>query len=156
MTERRHRPRVTLRCPASQHDAPEERTIEFGHGLSDTTHAGGLINLARQDDKLVVCAYACDPNVEVQVGRDVRYRPSPEACRADAAEHEFWVLHSPYPDRTWRGVEKCIGAPSDGPLLFPTREDAERHITEQSLGEFVPVRVFLSTPLVRRSSLEEP
>ena len=24
---------------------------------------------------------------------------------------KMYVLHSPYPDKTWRGIEKCLGNP---------------------------------------------
>lgn len=69
--------------------------------------------------------------------------------------HLAYVLHSPYGDRTWRGMEKCCSTKeSDGPLIFLTREDAETYLS--SHGEridpyFEVVPVVIETPSIRKA-----
>jgi hypothetical protein len=62
-----------------------------------------------------------------------------------------WVLHSPYPDGTWRGLEKC-SATRDGPLVFGAREGAEEVL--RNMGEvasyFRIVEVCIVMPCVRK------
>ena len=31
---------------------------------------------------------------------------------------KMYVLHSPYPDKTWRGIEKCLGNPEYDAIYF--------------------------------------
>ena len=64
------------------------------------------------------------------------------------AEHFFYVLHSPYGDKTWRGIEKCAGDP---PLLFASQELAEKFANKNNLTEFVAVEITVTTPAVRGS-----
>ena len=62
----------------------------------------------------------------------------------------FYVLHSPYPDKSWRGVEKCAGsAEAGGPLLFHSRAEAALFAQERELTEFMVVETVLMTPAVR-------
>jgi hypothetical protein len=63
-------------------------------------------------------------------------------------EVELWVLHSPHPDGTWRGAEKCMKSPdSDGPLVFLTRDSAESYLeSEGMLDFFKPVKVKIVMP----------
>lgn len=64
-----------------------------------------------------------------------------------------WVLHSPYPDGTWRGIEKCCSREDGLPILFESKGaalDFERAHGLQADG-YVPVQVTLITPWVRRS-----
>lgn len=92
----------------------------------------------------------------------------------------LWVLHSPYPDKTWRGLEKCCtaaldegtlnlvpyGPPysrsghivSEAPLLFETQGFAEAFAGLHDLQDMVPVPVRLTVPFVRRAldTLKEP
>jgi len=66
-------------------------------------------------------------------------------------EIEYWVLHSPYPDKSWRGVEKCA-IHQDGPILFDSEESARNFIDANNCDPyFVPVRVMLVVPDVRGS-----
>lgn len=62
---------------------------------------------------------------------------------------DVWVLHSPYPDETWRGYEKC-SAPeeSDGPALFLSEQAALDYIEKNQLDGYIPVQVILVTPSV--------
>jgi len=44
--------------------------------------------------------------------------------------HSFYMLHSAYPDGSWRGIEKCLGRTCEedsAPMLFETRERAETY-----------------------------
>lgn len=45
-------------------------------------------------------------------------------------QQTVWVAHSPYPDQSWRGLEKCATAPFRGALaaLFESEEACWRHI----------------------------
>ena len=65
--------------------------------------------------------------------------------------YQLWVLHSAYPDGTWRGLEKC-SASSDGPRLFNSEEDAQSALDAMSAEVrpyFSIVEVTLVTPSVR-------
>lgn len=83
-------------------------------------------------------------------------------------DHEFWILHSPYPDGTWRGLEKSAEATLDAetlqlkplgeaafgrdpgvPLLFPDQATAARFVETHKLEFLRPVRVLLIMPAVR-------
>jgi len=72
-------------------------------------------------------------------------------------EVEYWVLHSPYPDKSWRGIEKCAtDAGCNGPLLFETYTEAEQFIEKNSFFDwFEPVKVTLCVPDVRGSLISE-
>lgn len=65
--------------------------------------------------------------------------------------YRFFVLHSSYPDGSWRGVEKCSST-KDGPLLFDSPEGAEAALV--AMGDtgdyFKVVEVCLVTPSVRK------
>lgn len=62
----------------------------------------------------------------------------------------FFVLHSPYPDKTWRGVEKCIASSDGGPMLFFSEEDAAAFAKRNGASEFLSiVPVVLQVPDVR-------
>jgi hypothetical protein len=69
--------------------------------------------------------------------------------------HSVFVIHSPYPDGTWRGLEKCGRWSSypdlDAPILFTSREVAEDYVSKHKLLEFEfrIVEVTLVTPAVR-------
>ncbi len=65
--------------------------------------------------------------------------------------YQLWVLHSAYPDGTWRGLEKC-SATSDGPRLFNSEEDAQSALDAMPVEVrpyFSIVEVTLLTPAVR-------
>jgi len=75
-------------------------------------------------------------------------------------EHEYWTLHSPYPDKSWRGIEKCacvdlaqVYEETTGHtiLLFDTQEEAQDFIEKRKVDWFVPVRVTLTVPDIRES-----
>lgn len=82
----------------------------------------------------------------------------------------YWVLHSPYPDASWRGLSKCVDICLDTtmqpmkyehaipehpmymsvPLLFDTREDAWLYAEKHNQTEFmVPVQIYLLLPRIR-------
>ena len=69
---------------------------------------------------------------------------------------EFWVAHSPYPNQTWRGIEKTITpeAKNSGPHLFDTQEACQAYINGANprgwdMREYQrPVRVVLEFPFV--------
>lgn len=68
--------------------------------------------------------------------------------------YQVFVLHSPYPDRTFRGIEKCAGAYVAGTEtvgVFQLREDAEKAL--ENLGDdgnyFQIVEAVLILPAVR-------
>lgn len=42
----------------------------------------------------------------------------------------LFVLHSPYPDHSWRGIEKCLDSPDGGILFFRSYEEAEEYLKE--------------------------
>lgn len=64
---------------------------------------------------------------------------------------DVWVLHSPYPDGTWRGYEKCCSHEDGGPILFLSEQAALNYIEKSQLHDcgYVPVQVILVTPSVR-------
>lgn len=66
-------------------------------------------------------------------------------------KYSYYVLHSPYPDKSWRGIEKCVSMPgtSGNPMLFDSRSDALAFAKQLELSEFIPVEVELVTPSVR-------
>ena len=65
-------------------------------------------------------------------------------------EYECWVLHSPYPNLSWRGAEKCVTTEgSSAPLIFATKEEALDYQDDHALLEFMPVKIGLMMPLVR-------
>lgn len=65
--------------------------------------------------------------------------------------HQLFALHSPYPDGTWRGLEKCSST-KDGLILFDSAEGAEAaRVAMGDVGEqFKVVEVTLVTPSVRK------
>ena len=67
-----------------------------------------------------------------------------------------WVLHSPYADGSWRGLEKCVTDSSDVPRLFGSRQEAEVFVSTHELLGFKPVRVLLTVPAVRRDTSVVP
>lgn len=65
--------------------------------------------------------------------------------------YQLFMLHVPYPDGTWRGLEKC-SATSDGPRLFGSKEGAQSALDEMPIATrsyFHIVEVTLVTPAVR-------
>lgn len=68
-------------------------------------------------------------------------------------QHEVFVLHSPYPDGSWRGIEKCATTEySDGPLLFYTEHEILDFMKKRANRidpDFRIVPVVLTTPSVR-------
>jgi hypothetical protein len=67
--------------------------------------------------------------------------------------HQAFVLHSAYPDGTWRGLEKCVSTVAhDGVLVFQERAAAEAHLAsiDEDVREYLQVvEVTLVTPDVR-------
>ena len=61
-----------------------------------------------------------------------------------------WVLHSPYPDGSWRGIEKCMTSEEGGLMVFDSEDTARAFLVQQDLIDMVPVRCLLTTPFVRR------
>lgn len=69
-----------------------------------------------------------------------------------AEDYTLWVLHSPYPDHSWRGLEKCAAHDTGGPMLFDTQEEAQAFArTTQCDPYFFPVAVRLTVPNVRET-----
>jgi len=74
--------------------------------------------------------------------------------------HTVYLLHAPYPDGSWRGLEKCSGATGDGEpctganpagtLVFSTREEAEAFAHKLNLPGFYVVEAALVTPSIRQ------
>lgn len=65
--------------------------------------------------------------------------------------HQLFVLHSPYPDGTWRGLEKCSATP-EGPRVFDSVEGAQSALDGMPVEVrpyFSIVEVTLVTPSVR-------
>lgn len=101
----------------------------------------------------------------IRPGDMVCSRDNCEACGQDeygcpclefepvGVEHERFVLHTPYPDGSWRGLEKCLGCQStpEGLLVFELREEAERFLKDNGLVDdgVVIVPVTITTPRVR-------
>jgi hypothetical protein len=49
---------------------------------------------------------------------------------------EFYVLHFPYNDGSWRGLEKCVTTEdSDAPLFFVSPEDAYAYMRKHDLED---------------------
>ena len=67
-------------------------------------------------------------------------------------KYSYYVLHSPYPDKSWRGVEKCVSMPGTfgSPMLFDSSSDALAYAKRLDLQEFIPVEVELATPSIRK------
>jgi hypothetical protein len=66
--------------------------------------------------------------------------------------HQVFVLHSAYPDGTWRGLEKCSGTPEDCVRVFAERAPADEALAkmrEDVRPYFQVVEVTLVTPDVR-------
>lgn len=63
-------------------------------------------------------------------------------------EITMWVLHSPYPDGTWRGVEKCLGSEHVDILLFYSHGAATEYRDHAKASHFRPVQVTLTVPTV--------
>lgn len=65
----------------------------------------------------------------------------------------YYVLHSPYKDNSWRGIEKCVGTEkSSAPLLFSTFEEANEfkiNSFEEDANNYIIVEVKLSYPMIR-------
>lgn len=65
--------------------------------------------------------------------------------------HQVFVLHSAYPDGSWRGLEKCSGTEEGCVRTFTEREAAEKALV--AMGDtgdyFKIVEVTLVTPNVR-------
>lgn len=82
---------------------------------------------------------------------EVAATPAKPQCRTLDVRPGY-VLHSPYPDETWRGLEKC-SATRDGPLVFGAHEGAEEVLgtMEPEVAAFFRiVEVCIVTPAVRR------
>ena len=70
----------------------------------------------------------------------------------DVTTWTAFVLHSPYPDGTWRGIEKCVGHTVGGDvMLFENETDARRHRVEAQLPHHRVVAVELTIPAVQCS-----
>jgi len=71
---------------------------------------------------------------------------------------DMWVLHSPYPDKTWRGTKKCMGS-DDVPsafLFFSTKEEAAEYARKKEMEEyFIPVQVQVQVPEIRTLSANQ-
>lgn len=81
----------------------------------------------------------------------------------DTMPYEKWVAHCPYPDGTFRGLEKCtdVGfkwpaleptldpAHLSSPVMLDTKEEIEEYIKAHDLKGFVPVCVHVITPVIR-------
>lgn len=64
-------------------------------------------------------------------------------------QREYWVLHSPYPDGTWRGLEKCLSPEHESLLIFESVVAAQRYIEKHDLINVQPVPVVLQHPHIR-------
>ena len=70
---------------------------------------------------------------------------------------QAFVLHSPYPDGTWRGIEKCAGGQTtfndgDYTMVFLSREAAEKALKLNEMDPYFEiVEVTLVTPFVRQA-----
>jgi hypothetical protein len=68
-------------------------------------------------------------------------------------KREMYLLHSPYPDGTWRGIEKCCGGGTTevpvAVLLFDTAVEAEEYNRVVARGFWVVVPVTIDIPRVR-------
>lgn len=59
-----------------------------------------------------------------------------------------WVLHSPYPDGSWRGMEKCLGSEDADILIFYSREAAEVYRAKVGAYHFHSTPVYMVSPPV--------
>jgi len=67
-----------------------------------------------------------------------------------AAIYKMWVLHSPYPNGTWRGLEKCAGEYKsdlvDPLMLFDSWQKAQAFKQCYGMKHHTPVLVRLVVP----------
>ena len=67
--------------------------------------------------------------------------------------HTLYVVHSAYPDGTWRGIEKCSSGSTGilGPYLFDQPEIAKAYMEGEGMDArlYRVVLVTLTTPAVR-------
>jgi len=66
-------------------------------------------------------------------------------------KQRLFVLHSPYPNGTWRGLENCLtGTDTEGPLLFETPERAQAWLHADPVAQqyWKVVAVELTIPAV--------
>ena len=49
-----------------------------------------------------------------------------------------YLIHSPYPDKSWRGIEKCLASDQhpNPILLFPSREQAQEYLQINKLDKY--------------------
>lgn len=75
-------------------------------------------------------------------------KPDPNAFFANTTT--MWVAHSPYPNQTWRGLEKCSAYPvGDALLLFHDKDACAAYIARMDMDKYMlPVAVQLTYPLV--------
>lgn len=70
---------------------------------------------------------------------------------------DAYVIHSAYPDGSWRGIEKCLGNNIGALLLFADVYDAKLYL-ESRLTDMRPyfkvVKVTLQIPNVREPIVE--
>jgi len=59
-----------------------------------------------------------------------------------------WVLHNPYPDKTWRGMEKCLGSEDADVLIFYSKEAAEVYRTKMGVHHFYSTQVYMTSPSI--------
>ncbi len=65
---------------------------------------------------------------------------------------KMYVLHSPYPDKTWRGIEKCLGNPEyDAIYFFQDIQAAKDYIRREEIleGYFSIVELEVDLPAAR-------
>lgn len=73
-------------------------------------------------------------------------------------DHEMWLIHSPYPDKSWRGIEKCMELPdftgSNISSILPLFESKTlalefiKKVDPSNSNRWVPVKVTLAIPCV--------
>ena len=111
-------------------------------------------NLRRLADQSAHEAGLYARRMEQAQARARKSAPQDEESKANAC----YVIHSPYPDGSWRGWEKCIGDGSGATRLFTDVADAESHL--RGMGEtaqyFHIVRVRVGTPTVGDQHRGEP
>lgn len=74
--------------------------------------------------------------------------------KSEIDTHFVWVLHSPYPNTTWRGLEKCCSSGySQSAVLFESEQAALNFVVAEDLqgNYYIPVRCELITPVVGAS-----
>lgn len=110
------------------------------HGLSNDDLVTLLLNFVESDVAYFVPAPDGSGEDQTNLEQSLRWYLEGLAgapVRVSEYAEIRYVLHSPYPDKTWRGWEKCMGAgvaphvpgqeqPASGVLLFDTAEEAER------------------------------